>query len=1457
MLAYDINGHLTTVTDTDTPIRQLTFTWTDGHITSIEDFTGRNWSYNYAGNYLIQVTSPSDPDTPVAIVQYDYYPDTDVALGGLLHHITEPDSGIITYNYYANRCGLSVTDAEGYTHYLSYNFYRNRTTFINELGNPTLYDYDTDGQVTKETDPDLATDAYVWQNGLMTSWQDAFGNSETYEYDSLGNLTLLTDRAGVITDYTYEMTYSRPTELELSGGRVTTFDYDTNGNLIQITDPLGNITKMTYDSNGQLLTVTRTEGNLTAVPNDYTTVYTYNEAGQVLTKSIDLPSLVSYRYDSQGNRISVTDANGNTTTYDYDLLGRLIGMIDPLGYGMAMTYDGIGNMLTLIDKLGRITTFEYDLKQQLLYTTNPDGTIVSTLYDPSGNLSIMADELGHVIQYEYDPLNRLIQVLYADGALERFAYDGGGRIVRSADALGYQTQYTYDELGQQISLTDALGNQSFRTYDDVGNLVTITDQRGNITQYRYDLLNRVIEIEDALNNITYYTYDANSNLETVTDPLNRTITYGYDVLDRRISETDDLNNTNTTTYDPVGNVVLITDALDHKTEYIYDELNRLIQVIEDPDVLAYTTSTAYDAVGNVQAITDPENNTTTYSYDMRDRVTSETNELGFARIFQYDAAGNQISATDRNNRVRQFSYDERNRQITETWLDAAMQPVYEITYSYDLNGNLIEISDPAAKLNYEYDELGHITSATVNYTDAFLGEGGPQIYSGTLEPGDYVVTGGSGDGYMDEYTFDAEVGDEYIINFESDDFDTFLILISPSGIQYHNDNGGEGTNSLIDLTIDEIGTWKIWATSYPTMGTGDYTLTVDDGTLPGLTIEYTYDEAGNRTSVTDSLGGVNEYSYDNLNRVDWIKQFGTDVTDKLVDFAYDAAGQLDIISRYADLAGTILVAASDYTFDPNVTGRLIDITHANGIGTIAAYSWLIDDAGRITQMTSPDGTSVFDYDDTNQLTDADHDYQSDENYTYDDNGNRTNAGYVTGDNNRLLSDGIYNYEYDNEGNMITRTEIATGNIRRFEWDYRNRLIAVTDEDSVGILIQRVEFTYDAFDQRIAKSVDADPEDGVEPPVTYFVYNGEDVLLEFVDDDGTTDLNDPQLSMRYLHGPGIDQVLAQQYDTGNVEWLLSDHLGTIRDIIDNTGLLLNHISYDSFGNITAQTDSTIETRYAFTGREYDAEIDLYNYRARYYDPMTGRFISEDTWGLASGDSNLFRYTKNSPLMSVDPTGHEIKTPGDNFWDNLKQISQETLGAFGLDSLGEFVDAWSRGMGEAIYGEGTTLDTWQEVGQTGMEALGLGSFGEFVDAWSRGLGEAIYGEGTTLDTWQEIGQKGMEALGLGYIGEAVNYISQTLPEIYYNNQLQQQQQQEATRLLEERLRYNEMIKYIESDQGTGTENIPISGPYGDFSGQGTVYRETRDANGRIISSETLIWSNGNVWYEKQEYVYPKYR
>ena len=387
----------------------------------------------------------------------------------------------------------------------------------------------------------------------------------------------------------------------------------------------------------------------------------------------------------------------------------------------------------------------------------------------------------------------------------------------------------------------------------------------------------------------------------------------------------------------------------------------------------------------------------------------------------------------------------------------------------------------------------------------------------------------------------------------------------------------------------------------------------------------------NLLTVTDTiesqLSGIEAFTYDELNRVTSLTQSGNGVTDKRVDMAYDAASQMTDVVRYSDLEGSQLVAQSNYVYDS--AGRLTDLTHAQGSMVLADYEWLYDEANRITQFTSPGGVSDYSYDDDDQLIGTDHSYQTDEAYSYDDNGNRTNDGYQTGVNNQLLSDGTYNYEYDAEGNRTKQTEIATGEVIEYTWDHRNRLTSVITKDSSGNVIEIVEYAYDAFDRRIEKSVDADGDGLGTADVERFVYDGDHIALVF-DGDGNQ-------THRYLHGPQIDQVLAQETADGEVQWALTDNQGTVRDVIDSDGNVLNHISYDSFGNVMAESNPEVDFRFGYTGREIDDETGLYYYRARYYDPSVGQFISEDPIGFEGGDANLYRYVGNSPTNYVDPTG----------------------------------------------------------------------------------------------------------------------------------------------------------------------------------------------------------------------------
>ena len=405
--------------------------------------------------------------------------------------------------------------------------------------------------------------------------------------------------------------------------------------------------------------------------------------------------------------------------------------------------------------------------------------------------------------------------------------------------------------------------------------------------------------------------------------------------------------------------------------------------------------------------------------------------------------------------------------------------------------------------------------------------------------------------------------------------------------------------------------------------------------VPNVVLNYTYDRTSNLISVTDTidgqLSGVESFTYDELNRVIQITQSGDNVADKRVDMSYNAASGMTRMTRYSDLAGTNLVAESNYTYDE--AGRLIDLTHSDDAAAIiAAYNWVFDEANRIVQFTNPDGVTDYTYDGRDQLVDADHSYQDDEEYSYDENGNRTNAGYVTGGNNQLLRDGVYNYEYDAEGNRVKQTEIATGEVTEYEWDHRNRLVGVVVTSSTGEVIKRVEYTYDALDRRIASEVDADGDGSAPAEVERFVYDGEHIALVF-DGEGNQ-------TYRYLHGVEVDSVIAQEDAAGEVLWAKADNQGSVRDVVDNDGNVVNHVVYDSFGRVIEESDPDYEFRFKYTGREFDEETGLYYYRARYYDPSNGRFISEDPIGFGGGDVNLYRYVFNSPPNYTDPSGRLI-------------------------------------------------------------------------------------------------------------------------------------------------------------------------------------------------------------------------
>jgi RHS repeat-associated protein len=117
--------------------------------------------------------------------------------------------------------------------------------------------------------------------------------------------------------------------------------------------------------------------------------------------------------------------------------------------------------------------------------------------------------------------------------------------------------------------------------------------------------------------------------------------------------------------------------------------------------------------------------------------------------------------------------------------------------------------------------------------------------------------------------------------------------------------------------------------------------------------------------------------------------------------------------------------------------------------------------------------------------------------------------------------------------------------------------------------------------------------------------------------------------------GIDEPLVGQRQP-QIFYYEADGLGSVTSLTTPTGSTAATYTYDSFGFLTASTGSATNW-YRYTARQFDSDTALYYNRARYYDPTTGRFLSEDPVGFKGSGTNFYAYVRNSPIDFTDPSG----------------------------------------------------------------------------------------------------------------------------------------------------------------------------------------------------------------------------
>ncbi len=322
------------------------------------------------------------------------------------------------------------------------------------------------------------------------------------------------------------------------------------------------------------------------------------------------------------------------------------------------------------------------------------------------------------------------------------------------------------------------------------------------------------------------------------------------------------------------------------------------------------------------------------------------------------------------------------------------------------------------------------------------------------------------------------------------------------------------------------------------------------------------------------------------------------------EYKYDALNRLSSLAEY--YKGGPILGAYAYTRGP--TGILLGEQGLNGSDT---FTWTYDAAYRLTGETRVNfGTTT---------------YQA--SYSYDAVGNRTSAtinGQTTNYTyNRLdqltsTSAGAQD-SYDGRGNL---TQITLGSsTTSYSYDAADRLTRVTLPNGTS-----ASYAYDAAGRRVQQTVGTS--------VTNYLWDEASTSGDVVQE---TDGNGVTQASYVL---GDDELLAQTR-SGAVSYDLSDGQNNVRLLTDGNGAVTDHYTYDAYGNLLSSQGTTVNP-YRYTGQQLDSLTGLYDLRARYYDPTSGRFLSRDTAGIDVSNPvevNRYSYAQDDPINLIDPSGHD--------------------------------------------------------------------------------------------------------------------------------------------------------------------------------------------------------------------------
>lgn len=945
----------------------------------------------------------------------------------------------------------------------------------------------------------------------------------------------------------------------------------SDGTIDKFTDTAGRTIEVTSDAQGRIVSLTD--------PLNRKVQYAYNAQGDLITHTDKKGGITRYGYDDHHQIISVIDPNGNTlvtnvydelnrvvnsqkdaingqTLFNYDFVSRVTIMTDALGHKSYHRHDDQLRVTSITDTRGNTEFYVYDINSNRIKVTDKRGGVTTYTYDARGNVTGKTDALGHKTSIRYNALNLPLERRDAAGAVTKFGYDASGNLTSLTNPVGAVTRTSYDERGLPLWTTDALGRRTLMEYDPHGNLILTRDALLHETKQEFDSAGRRIAVIDAKLARTEFEYDAEDHLVKTKDPLDHELRHIHDPNGNLTQTTDQRGHETQSFYDPKDRLIRVEGPHSSKASQTYDAMDRRITTT---DALNNTTHFEYDSEGNLTKAKDARNNEIWFAYDANGNRTKVTDPLGNVSWVEYDALNRPVRSGDPMGNISRAEYDAVGRKVRQ--IDALGRAT---VYRHDRAGRLLSVTDPAGgAVRFTYDKVGNRATRTDQRgnTTRFSYDALNRVKT-MVEP-----TGGT-----TQYEYDA-VGNLVWKKDPKGQITQFTY-----GLRRTLDRVRYADDSEVTFTYDEAGN-RIGMTDSLGSSSWEYDALnrVTKHTDPfGQQLAYSYDAQGNQTSIVYPGNKTVTYKYDELHRMTEVKDWQQRVTG----YSYDPAGRPVVITNPNDTAASLIY---------DKAGRVIELTHKGPEeDIIARYSIALDAVGNHLQVQQQEPLNalpleediVYSYDKDNKLIKA-----GTVTFDYDANGNTIRRGadafsYNAADRLSLASQAgvVHNYGYDGLGNRLVRT--VGDETTRFVMDLNNGLSRILCETTATGTVK-----------------------------ARFIY-GLNLISRIAADD----------SAHYYHG---------------------DVRGSTIALTGGTGSVTDKYAYDEFGVSLAQEgDTTNPFRYLGRAGIYDEGNGLLHIRARYYTPSLGRFHSKDPFPANDEDGRTLHryvYAFNNPIRYIDSTG----------------------------------------------------------------------------------------------------------------------------------------------------------------------------------------------------------------------------